>query len=46
LYAAFSRVTSPKGLKVLVENIPPSFEYYTPNVVYGEIFSQIAAMRD
>jgi ATP-dependent DNA helicase PIF1 len=46
LYVAFSRVTSPKGLRVLVENSPPSFQDYTPNVVYGEIFSQIAAIRD
>jgi ATP-dependent DNA helicase PIF1 len=46
LYVAFSTVTSPKGLRVLVENGPPSFEDCTPNVVYGEIFSQITAMRD
>jgi ATP-dependent DNA helicase PIF1 len=45
LYVAFSIVTSPKGLRVLVENSPP-FQDYTPNVVYGEIFSQIAAIRD
>jgi ATP-dependent DNA helicase PIF1 len=46
LYVAFSRVTLPKGLRVLVENNPPPFEDYTPNVVHGEIFSQITAMRD
>jgi ATP-dependent DNA helicase PIF1 len=38
LYVAFSRVTSPKGLRVLVENSPTSFEDYTRNVVYGDFF--------
>jgi ATP-dependent DNA helicase PIF1 len=46
LYVALSRVTSPKGLRVLIENSLASFEDYTPNVVYGEVFfSQIAAIR-
>jgi ATP-dependent DNA helicase PIF1 len=43
LYVAFSRVTSPKGLRVLIENSPPSFEDCTHNVVYTEIFSQITS---
>jgi ATP-dependent DNA helicase PIF1 len=43
LYVALSRVTSPKGLRVLIENSPPSFGDYTPNVVYGEVFSEIAS---
>jgi hypothetical protein len=43
LYVAFSRVTSPKGLRVLIENSPPSFEDCTNNVVYTEIFSQITS---
>jgi hypothetical protein len=41
LYVAFSRVTSPKGLKVLIENSPPSYENCTHNVVYDEVFGQI-----
>jgi ATP-dependent DNA helicase PIF1 len=41
LCVALSRVTSPKGLKVLIENSPPSFHDYTPNVVYDDIFTQI-----
>jgi ATP-dependent DNA helicase PIF1 len=41
LYVALSRVTSPKGLRVLIEN-SPLFDDCTPNVVYGEVFSQIA----
>nr|CAE76063.1 B1340F09.1 [Oryza sativa Japonica Group] len=36
LYVAFSRVTSPKGLKVLIENSPASYENCTQNVVYAE----------
>jgi ATP-dependent DNA helicase PIF1 len=45
LYVALSRVTSPNGLRVLIENSPNSFEGYTPNVVYGEVFSQIASIK-
>jgi ATP-dependent DNA helicase PIF1 len=45
VYAALSRVTSPKGLRVLIKSSPDSFEDYTPNVVYGEVFSQIASIR-
>ena len=41
LYVAFSRVTSPEGLQVLIENSPPSYEHCTHNVVYTEVFSQI-----
>jgi ATP-dependent DNA helicase PIF1 len=37
LYVALSRVTSPKGLRVLIENSP--FCDCMPNVVYGEVFS-------
>jgi ATP-dependent DNA helicase PIF1 len=46
LYVALSRVTSPNGLKVLIKNSPISFCDYTPNVVYGEVFSQIASNND
>jgi ATP-dependent DNA helicase PIF1 len=48
LYAALSRVTSPKGLRVIIENSPPppSFEEYTPNVVYEEVFSQITGITE
>ena len=41
LYVAFSRVTSPKGLRIVIENSPPLFEDCTHNIVYGEVFSQI-----
>jgi ATP-dependent DNA helicase PIF1 len=44
LYVALSRVTSPKGLKVLIENSPLSFHGYTPNVVYDDIFTQITGI--
>jgi ATP-dependent DNA helicase PIF1 len=44
LYVALSRVTSPKGLKVLIENSLPSFHDYAPNVVYDDIFTQITGI--
>nr|XP_051218385.1 uncharacterized protein LOC127335702 [Lolium perenne] len=43
LYVAFSRVTSQKGLRVLIENSPPSHDNCTHNVVYHEVFSHINA---
>jgi ATP-dependent DNA helicase PIF1 len=46
LYIALSRVTSPKGLRVLIGNSPPSFDEYTPNVVYDEVFSQITGVSN
>ncbi|KAL6620651.1 hypothetical protein ACP70R_035790 [Stipagrostis hirtigluma subsp. patula] len=42
LYVAFSRVTSPKGMRVLIENSPPEHENSTHNVVYTEIFDDIS----
>jgi ATP-dependent DNA helicase PIF1 len=44
LYIALTRVTSSKGLRVLIENSPPSFHDYTPNVVYDDIFTQITGI--
>ncbi|KQJ88475.1 hypothetical protein BRADI_4g18358v3 [Brachypodium distachyon] len=41
LYVAFSRVTSPNGLRVLIENSPSSHANCTHNVVYHDVFSQI-----
>lgn len=41
LYVALSRITSPNGLKVLIENSPTSFEDCTHNIVYTEVFSRI-----
>ncbi|KAJ1278908.1 hypothetical protein BS78_04G115000 [Paspalum vaginatum] len=41
LYVAFSRVTSPKGLRVLIENSPHSYENCTHNIVYDEVYRQI-----
>ena len=38
LYVAFSRVTSPDGLRVLIDNNPPEHAESTQNVVYKEIF--------
>jgi ATP-dependent exoDNAse (exonuclease V) alpha subunit len=38
LYVAFSRVTSPRGLRVLIENNPLGYEHSIHNVVYTEIF--------
>jgi hypothetical protein len=45
IYVAFSRVTSPQGLRVLIKNNPTSYENCTHNVVYSEIFSQIYNRR-
>ena len=42
LYVAFSRVTSPTGLCVLIENNSSEHENQTHNVVYTEIFSDIS----
>ena len=42
LYVAFSRVTSPTGLRVLIENNSVEHENQTHNVVYTEIFSDIS----
>lgn len=41
LYVALSRVTSPHGLRILIENSPSEYENCTHNVVYNEIFSKI-----
>ncbi|XP_052157107.1 uncharacterized protein LOC127774827 isoform X3 [Oryza glaberrima] len=41
LYVALSRVTSPDGLRVLVENNPPEHVSSTQNVVYKEIFDDL-----
>jgi ATP-dependent DNA helicase PIF1 len=41
LYVAFSRVTSPDGLRVLIENNPPEYIDSTHNVVYREIFDDL-----
>jgi hypothetical protein len=38
LYVASSRVTSPNGLRILIENSPPMYENCTHNVVYSEVF--------
>lgn len=42
LYVAFSRVTSPDGLRVLIENNSPEHANNTQNVVYKEIFDDLA----
>ncbi|TVU41957.1 hypothetical protein EJB05_15519 [Eragrostis curvula] len=42
LYVAFSRITSPDGLRVLIENSPAEHANSTHNVVYKEIFSDLA----
>lgn len=42
LYVALSRVTSPDGLRVLIENSPPEQPDMTHNVVYKEIFADLA----
>ena len=41
LYVAFSRVTSPDGLRVLIENDSPEQSDITHNVVYKEIFAEL-----
>ncbi|CAN6372728.1 unnamed protein product [Urochloa humidicola] len=42
LYVALSRVTSPEGLRVLIENDSAEHANSTHNVVYNEIFSDLA----
>ncbi|XP_039690573.1 uncharacterized protein [Medicago truncatula] len=39
LYVAFSRVTSPEGLKILIVERDENYVQYTKNVVYHEVFS-------
>lgn len=41
LYVAFSRVTSSKGLRILIENNSAEYERKTHNVVYSDIFHDI-----
>ncbi|WVZ95295.1 hypothetical protein U9M48_041079 [Paspalum notatum var. saurae] len=41
LYVAFSRVTSPDGLRVLIEDVPPEHADNTQNVVYKDIFADL-----
>lgn len=41
LYVAISRVTSPEGLKIVIENVEDNHQGYTKNVVYLEIFNNI-----
>jgi hypothetical protein len=41
LYVAFSRVTSPQGLKVLIIEEDENYKEYTKNVVYHEVFSHL-----
>ncbi|KAG2544672.1 hypothetical protein PVAP13_9KG177801 [Panicum virgatum] len=43
LYVAFSRVTSPTGLRVLIENNSEGYENHTHNVVYTEIFNDLTS---
>jgi hypothetical protein len=42
LYVAFSRVTSPEGLRVLIENSSDGYENQTHNVVFSEILNDIS----
>ena len=42
LYVAFSRITSPTDLRVLIENNSAEHENQTHNVVNTEIFSDIS----
>ena len=41
LYVVLSHVTSPVGLRVLIENTTPGYENQTHNVVYTAIFHDI-----
>ncbi|XP_077252562.1 replication protein A 70 kDa DNA-binding subunit B-like [Tasmannia lanceolata] len=41
LYVAISRVTSPDGLKILIEKIDGYENEYTKNIVYKEVFNNL-----
>ncbi|XP_057421492.1 uncharacterized protein LOC130715411 [Lotus japonicus] len=41
LYVAVSRVTSPKGLKILIVEQDDTYAQYTKNVVYNEVFNEL-----
>jgi ATP-dependent DNA helicase PIF1 len=42
LYVAISRVTSKKGLSMLIEDDLGKCSYKTQNIVYKEVFARIA----
>ncbi|KAG5565504.1 hypothetical protein RHGRI_001408 [Rhododendron griersonianum] len=41
LYVVLSRVTSPRGLKILIVNKPGMPDDVTQNIVYNEIYNRI-----
>lgn len=44
LYVALSRVTSTKGLKMLLKNDVEGLEKHTQNIVYPEVFSNLTGI--
>jgi ATP-dependent DNA helicase PIF1 len=46
LYVAASRVTTPSGLKILIEGEDKRYTRFTKNIVYHEVFNNLPQVQD